>query len=400
MKKGWEVKKLGDLCTIQLGKTPHRKTERYWDKDKNTSNCWLSIADMVHGKELFDSKEYVSNLGAENINITPKGTLILSFKLTIGRVSFAGKDLFTNEAIASLINLSGDINKEYLFYYFTFFDWDKATDGDIKVKGKTLNKAKLKALSIIAPPLPEQQRIVKILDKAFVAIDKAKQNAEQNLRNAKEVFENYLQGVFDNGKLKVENGEWEEKKLGEICTITGGGTPSKKKDEFYAGDILWATVRDMKVDIIEKTEHKITPEAVSSSSTKIIPKGNVIIATRVGLGKVCLLKKDTAINQDLKGIVPKKSKSISTDFLYRWFTSISNKIIAEGTGATVQGVKLTFINSLQICLPPIKKQKQIVQELDALQAETKKLELIYQQKISDLEELKKSILQKAFRGEL
>ena len=215
---------MGDLCSIQLGKTPHRKTERFWDKEKNTSNVWLSIADMVHGEELFDSIEYVSDLGAENINITPEGTLILSFKLTLGRVSFAGNDLFTNEAIAYLIDLSYNISKKYLFYYFTFFDWNKATEGDIKVKGKTLNKEKLKSLSIIIPPLPEQNRIVAILDKAFTAIDKAKANAEKNLANAKELFESYLNGIFENpGK------DWEEKKLGNLGTLTSSKRIFKKE---------------------------------------------------------------------------------------------------------------------------------------------------------------------------
>jgi type I restriction enzyme S subunit len=244
-------------------------------------------------------------------------------------------------------------------------------------------------------PLPEQQCIVEILDKAFVAIDKAKQNAEQNLRNAKEVFENYLQGVFES---KGDN--WEEKTLGEFCKIIGGGTPSKKKEEFYNGDILWATVRDMKVDLIEKTEHQITIDAINNSSTNIIPKGNVVIATRVGLGKVCVLKNDTAINQDLKGVIPINKNKLSIDFLFRWFKSISNQIINNGTGATVQGVKLTFINSLNISIPPIQEQKQIVQKLNSLSTQIKKLEPIYQQKIANLDELKKSILQKAFEGEL
>lgn len=169
-------------------------------------------------------------------------------------------------------------------------------------------------------------------------------------------------------ELTMENTKpselWEMKTLGEVCKIIGGGTPSKKRDDFYTGDILWATVRDMKSEIIETTEHKITLTAVKNSSTNIIPKGNVIIATRVGLGKTCLLKYDTAINQDLKGIIPNNEKTLSIPFLHRWFTSISEDIIKAGTGATVQGVKLTFINSLKISLPPLDKQRQIVTTLD------------------------------------
>jgi type I restriction enzyme S subunit len=156
----------------------------------------------------------------------------------------------------------------------------------------------------------------------------------------------------------------------------------------------------MKVDLIEKTEHQITIDAINNSSTNIIPKGNVVIATRVGLGKVCVLKNDTAINQDLKGVIPINKNKLSIDFLFRWFKSISNQIINNGTGATVQGVKLTFINSLNISIPPIQEQKQIVQKLNSLSTQIKKLEPIYQQKIANLDELKKSILQKAFEGEL
>lgn len=157
---------------------------------------------------------------------------------------------------------------------------------------------------------------------------------------------------------------WKIRKLGEVCDAIGGGTPSKANSKFYNGDIFWATVRDMKGDLIKVTEHKITRDAVKNSSTNIIPKGNVIIATRVGLGKVCLIENDTAINQDLRGIVPKRNSDILVGYLFQWFKSISNLIIEEGTGATVQGVKLPFIKDLQIPLPSLTEQKQIVAILD------------------------------------
>lgn len=141
---------------------------------------------------------------------------------------------------------------------------------------------------------------------------------------------------------------WEWKKLGEVCEIIGGGTPQKAKKEFYQGDILWATVRDMNNDILSQTEFQITKDAIKKSSTNVIEKGNVIIATRVGLGKVCILKNDTAINQDLKGIIPKNNKAINRLFLFNWFKSIASVIVENGTGATVQGVKIPFIKSLPV----------------------------------------------------
>lgn len=157
---------------------------------------------------------------------------------------------------------------------------------------------------------------------------------------------------------------WERKRLGEVCEVVGGGTPSKGNPAFYSGDIPWATVRDMRQEVITETECRITKEAVQNSATNIIPAGNVVIATRVGLGKVCLLGQDTAINQDLRGIIPRDTKTLSVRFLFWWLKTMADTIIAEGTGATVQGVKLPFVKSLQIPVPPLPEQQRIVGLLD------------------------------------
>lgn len=157
---------------------------------------------------------------------------------------------------------------------------------------------------------------------------------------------------------------WRTVALGDVCEIIGGGTPAKDRAEFYGGNIPWATVRDMRSEMIANTEFKITPLAVESSSTNVIPKGNVVIATRVGLGKVCLLQQDTAINQDLRAIIPKHAKQLSVPFLFWWLKSVAHLIEAEGTGATVQGVKLPFIKSLPIPCPPLPEQQRIVAILD------------------------------------
>ena len=160
--------------------------------------------------------------------------------------------------------------------------------------------------------------------------------------------------------------------LGDVCTITGGGTPSKSNPNFYIGDIPWATVRDMNRDNLEETDFKISKEAVKESSTNIIPKNNVIIATRVGLGKVCIIKQDTAINQDLRGVVPKNEKLLDVNYLFYWFKSISKIIIDAGRGATVHGVTLPFVKSLQIPLPSLSIQRKIVAKLYAIFAEIDK----------------------------
>jgi type I restriction enzyme S subunit len=157
---------------------------------------------------------------------------------------------------------------------------------------------------------------------------------------------------------------WQTKNLGDLCDVIGGGTPPKENPAFYTGSIPWATVRDMRQDVITETEFRITNDAVERSATNIIPAGNVVMATRVGLGKVCLIGQDTAINQDLRGIVPRNDKTLVVRFLYWWLKSIADIIVEEGTGATVQGVKLTFVKSLQIPVPPVAEQQRIVGILD------------------------------------
>lgn len=184
-------------------------------------------------------------------------------------------------------------------------------------------------------------------------------------------------------------------RLDEVCQIIGGGTPSKANLDFYEGEIPWATVRDMKEELLSNTEYCITKEALKESSANLIPSGNVIIATRVGLGKVCVLNQDTAINQDLRGIIP-KNKELKPEFLFWYFKSISEKIISEGTGATVQGVKLPFIKSLLVPKISIEEQQQIVTLLDEAFAAIDQAKANIEKNIANAKELFQSKLNEIF----
>jgi type I restriction enzyme M protein len=152
-------------------------------------------------------------------------------------------------------------------------------------------------------------------------------------------------------------------KLGELVTIVGGGTPAKSELSYYDGKIKWATVRDLASRFIDDTEFHINEDAIKASSTNIIPANNIIIATRVGLGKVSWINHDTAINQDLKALIVKDENTILKPYLMQIMISLSAKIIANGSGATVKGVTLDFIKSLDIPVPPIELQQKIVDEI-------------------------------------
>jgi type I restriction enzyme, S subunit len=401
MKQGWEIVQLGSLCEIQLGKTPHRKTDQFWDKEKESNNVWLSISDMRHGAVMHDSKEYVSDLGAEIFKITPKGTLMLSFKLTLGRVAFAGSDLLTNEAIASLINLDNKIDQRFLFYYFTFFDWDEATKGDEKVKGKTLNKAKLKKLPIIVPPLEEQKQIVAKLDQCFEAIDKARANAVKNLENAKELFQSKLNDIFS------QKGEgWVEKKLGDVCSLIKRGIPPKYIETGGIQVVNQKCIRNHKVNLTLARRHNIVLKSVSQE--KLIQIGDVLVnSTGVGtLGRVAQVRdsiiSDTTVDTHVT-IVRPIPDLFFIDFFGYVLIKIEDEITKSGEGASGQTelARTKLQNNFIVSYPTsLEEQKQIVKILDSLKKQTQSLESKYQQELNSLEELKKSILQKAFEGEL
>jgi len=397
MKQDWKKIQLADLCEIQLGKTPHRKTDKFWDKEKESNNVWLSIADMKHGAVMHDSKEYVSDLGAEIFKITPKGTLMLTFKLTLGRVAFAGSDLLTNEAIASLINLDGKIDKRFLFYYFTFFDWNEATRGDEKVKGKTLNKTKLKKLPIIVPPLEEQKQIVAKLDQCFEAIDKAKANAAKNLENAKELFQSKLNDIFS------QKGEgWVEKRLIDISKFIDyrGRTPKKTTE-----GVRLITAKNVKMGVLNRNPQEfIHTDGYDNWMTRGIPNRNdVLFTTEAPLANVALLDTDERVALAQRIITLSVNQDIvSGEYLCYCMQSkyVQDKILAKGTGATVTGIKAKLLKEINIPVVDHKTQAKFVNNLNKLKEQTQSLESKYQQALNSLEELKKSILQKAFEGEL
>jgi len=151
--------------------------------------------------------------------------------------------------------------------------------------------------------------------------------------------------------------KWEIKPLGEIITFRGGGTPSKKVPEYWGGTIPWASVKDFKSTLLSETKDSITKLGLKNSSSNLIPKGHVIIPTRMALGKVAINTIDLAINQDLKALIPKVP--IHTEYLLYAFLSFKNDIERKGTGATVKGITQEELYALKIPLPPLSDQTRI-----------------------------------------
>jgi type I restriction enzyme S subunit len=224
------------------------------------------------------------------------------------------------------------------------------------------------------PSLSEQKQIVAILDQAFEAIEKAKENTEQNLKNAKEIFESYLQGVFEN-----KGDDWEEKKLGEVCEIRSGRNQKEVEDPKGLYPILGSAGKIM-----------------GYANKFICEEGTTIIGRKGTIDKPIFIEEkfwnvDTAFG--LHAL-----KELDKRFLFYFCKSYDFTKQDKGSGRP--SLVKSDLLQINVPFPPLSKQQSIVRQLDALRAETQKLEAIYTQKLSDLEELKKSLLQKAFAGEL
>lgn len=376
MRTDWHTKGLGEICQIELGKTPARANEAFWDDERKTTNVWLSIADLLDAEDnvVIDSKEYLSDEGAAVSKIVREGTLLVSFKLTLGRLAFAGRDLYTNEAIAAL-NLfdEREISKEFLFYFLHFFDWQKAAENDIKLKGMTLNKAKLKELQVYFPPLPEQQRIVGILDEAFDGIATAKANAEKNVQNARALFESHLHGLSA-----------EETSLGDLVRITTGKLDSNAAVENGAFPFFTCAREIYAID-----KYAFDCEAILLAGNNAVGDFNV----KHYKGKFNAYQRTYVITIN-------EEKCVLYRFLYFQVLKSLKRLKSQSVGAGTKFLKLGMIKNMKIALPSLDEQGRIVAQLDSLREETERLESIYRQKLTVLDELKKSLLHRAFSGAL
>ncbi|WP_052257737.1 restriction endonuclease subunit S [Leisingera sp. ANG-DT] len=150
--------------------------------------------------------------------------------------------------------------------------------------------------------------------------------------------------------------------LGDLGRFVGGGTPSRKKPEYFSGSIPWATVKDFKSDRIVNTKESISEEGLENSSARVVPAGSLLIVTRMGLGKVAIADTDLAINQDIKALMPEGTFDV--DYLLAACKALGPAIERLGTGATVKGITLTTLRALTIPLPPLEEQRRIVDILN------------------------------------
>ena len=395
----WKIIKLEDVVDFQRGLTYSKKDEvDYSDNIVLRSNN----VDLLTNKLNFTELKYINSSIEipENKKVRKDSLLICTAngsKSHLGKVALI--DIDYNYAFGGFMGLITPMQKldsKFLFYLMTSDNYKKFINE--LSDGANINNLKfgdLGKFEIPLPPLPEQQRIVSILDECFAAIDKAKANAEQNLRNAKELFESYLQGVFE------KKGEgWKERKLGEVCDTGAGGTPLKSHKDYYEdGTIPWLLSGEVSQGEIFEAKNFITEKGLKNSSAKLFPPNTVLVAMYgATAGQVGILRFEACTNQAVCGILP--NTNFIPEFLYYKFLAGKEALVSQAVGGAQPNISQIKIKNTMIPVISLKDQQTIVRQLDALRAETQKLEAVYQKKIANLEELKKSILQKAFSGEL
>jgi type I restriction enzyme, S subunit len=389
---GWEIKKLGDVCKVIAGQSPEGK---FYNSEGNG-------LPFYQGKKDYGEK-YIGKPTTWTTKITKEaeaGDILISVRAPVGPVNFATQKICIGRGLAA-IRAGKSIDKEFLFNFF--LKHENEIVGNTGAVFNSINKTQIENLQIPLPPLPEQQRIVSILDEAFAAIAKAKANAEQNLKNARELFESYLQGVFEDLFQSRET-----KSIAEIAKVIGGYS-FKSTDFKKAGNYQVIRMGNVRPGIIRENESAVFIDKIDEkalSKALLIPKDVIITQTGTKNKRdygftVIIVKENYLLNQRIAAI-RFSSQYLPEFFLYfSWTKLFKDQYFANETGTVGQGnVGIGAITESKVPYISIKEQQSIVRQIDALRAETQKLEAIYQQKLLNLEELKKSILQKAFSGEL
>ena len=383
--EGWSVSTLGKLCQIELGRTPSRSNPNFWDTNKVTDNVWLSIADLpqTFNARVFESKEHISDEALAKSKMVLEGTLLVSFKLTLGRLAFAGRNLYTNEAIASLTILDEkEITKEYLYWYLTYFDWDKAAKGEEKIKGKTLNKKKLNVLPVVIPPLSEQKKIVATLDKAFAAIDTATANTKKNLADARKLFESYSHEAF-----AIQISAWPQRPLGDVCKNLDKKRVPITKAKREPGEVPYYGASG----VVDYVAYHLFDEdllLVSEDGANLLARTYPIAFSISGRSWVNnhahVLRFETREHQR---------------FTEHYLNSISLKPFVSGMAQP----KLNQAKLNSILIPWSENAVdvgKVVRSVEAADSYSSALTIQYNQKLARFAELKQSLLHQAFTGEL
>ena len=384
-----------DFFELSLGRTPSRGIDSYW----GGTHTWVSISDMSSVKYISNSKECITDIAISdtNIPIVKKGTVIMSFKLSIGKVCITEKDLYTNEAIMAFVpKPQYNILPVFLYYYLMSYKWNNSND---VVLGSTLNKKTI-SQSIISIPssLDEQKRIVEILDKEFEKIDTLKANAEKGLQQAKDLLEQYRNNVYDNTVFCP---------LESTVTVINGYA-FNSEDFNQTNTVKVVKITNVGVGVfVETNENKLSTKHLTDNSEYIIHTGDIVFAlTRTIISdglKVAIVPEgynNSLLNQRVASL--RINDEIQCKYLYNYFqTSKVRQYVLSKVNTLMQpNLSIKDLKAMPIPCCDKNEMKQIVSRLDKLNEHCNALQKNYEKTIALCDDMKQALLRKAFNGEL
>lgn len=375
MKNGWQIVPMGQLCSIKSGKSD--------TKDAVEDGAY---AFFDRSKTIKKSSRYLYN--CEALIIPGEGTEFLP-------KHFVGKFDLHQRAYA-LFDFTDLIDVKYLYHYLHHL-CDYFPSVAVGATVKSLRMRHFEQLPVSLTNLPEQQRIVGILDAAFAGIATAKAHAEKNLQNARALFESHLNAIF------TQRGEgWVEKTLVEATDLITCGVA--KRPEYVSAGVPFLSAKNVKGGQVIWDGYKYVSEETHQALTKNNkPNLGDILYTRVGsYGEAAIIDREMEFSIFVSLTLIKPKPNLLNTFLKHYLNSSKVKELAASSinGVGVGNLNVGTVRQFPIHLPPLTEQHSIVAKLDNLQANTQRLESIYQRKLAALDELKKSLLHQAFSGEL
>jgi type I restriction enzyme, S subunit len=397
----WSIKKLANIGEFKKGKGIAKK-----DLTDEGNPC------ILYGELYTKYKETIGHVHSK--------TSVCKSKSVIGKnndvlIPSSGETAFDIACASSLLTgdvlIGGDVNiftpnpdvsgafLSYLLNSVRKNDLAKLAQGSSVYH---LYSSTLSGFLVMLPTLEEQQKIAEILS----TVDETVETTDQLLEKTKELKKGLMQQLLTKGIghtefKKTELGEipeeWGISALGDLVhKIVGGGTPSRKKLEYYSGDIPWFTVKDMDGSFYKDSSQEYVNEiAIKESSANLVEPNQVIIATRIALGRGFISTVPVAINQDLKALYLDEDKVLADYFLY-WFLSQAERIEGLGSGSTVKGIRLEQLRGINLPVPNLLEQKKIVSILSSIDEQIK----IYREEKERLQELKKGLMQQLLTGKI
>ena len=393
----WKVVKLGQYVKILNG-YPF-DSSRFTNSNENTYPL-IRIRDVVRGyTETFTDEDCPDEYKIK------KGEILIGmdgdFNISRWKSDFG----LLNQRVCKISTVSKDLDEKFLFYYLPI-PLKLINDATPSVTVKHLSSTSLQELHFPLPTLAEQQRIVNRIESMFAKLDEAKEKA-QNVVDGFETRKAAILHKAFTGELKIENEklkeeDWEETTLGKCCKLGSGGTPSKSHPEYYEnGDIPWLKTGEIDWNDIYDAEEKITDDGVANSSAKMFPAESVVVAMYgmgVTRGRAAIIKKPMTTNQAVCVLQPKEK--LYNKFLFYYFMCNYHKIREQSVGGNQLNLSGKIIGNFPIKLPPFNFQLSIVNFLDIIIEKENKAKQAAEAVLEQIDLLKKSILARAFRGEL